>query len=198
MSGNSRTFLAMQLALALAGPSGLPAQEVGPREARPGDRIRVTFADTSRRPIVGVLESSGPGIWVVASPRVIHRLAAAEVEAVDVSIQRRSRVGRGLALGLLFGAVGGLGLGVVSSLDVEPCEGWGCPFYCDAACQVWSGLLGGAAVGTVVGLIAGAASRRDVWATARRPEGSAALLHVTPVARPGAESTLLLGARIAW
>lgn len=198
MSFRCTAIVGLHLLLATLPPTGLLAQGAVFHESRLGDRVRITFPDTLRRPVVGVLRESSSDSLIVVSPRVIHRIPADEVGTLEVSIQRKSQSGKGLATGFLLGTAGGLGLGLVTGAGVEPCEGWGCLFYCDAACHTWGGILLGAVVGTTVGLIAGAGTKKDVWAPASKPSPGTPIARIIPVVRSGAESTLLVGARIRW
>lgn len=197
MSFRCPAIFGLHLLLVTLPPIGLSAQGLALHESRLGDRVRITFPDTLRRPVVGVLKELSADSMIVVSSRISHRIPADEVGTLEVSIQRKSQVGKGLATGFLLGTGGGLVLGAVAGASVEPCQGW-CLFYCDAACLTVGGMLLGAVVGTSIGLIAGASSKRDVWAPASKPNPGAPIARWTPVLRPGAESTFLVGARIRW
>lgn len=198
MSYRCTAILGLHLLLATLPTMGLAAQGLALHESRVGDRVRITFPGTLRRPVVGVLKELSADSLIVVSPRVTHRIPVNEVGTLEVSIQRKSQVGKGLATGFLLGTGGGLVLGAVTGAGVEPCQGWGCLFYCDAACHLVGGVALGAIVGTTVGLMSGASTKRDVWAPASKPNPGAPIARWTPVVRSGAESTLLIGARLRW
>lgn len=141
---------------------GAAAQAASPS---PGDRVRVNACESggggSCRHIVGAFVSWTPDQIVVRDS--LGRdlgIAAGPRSELEVSRGRRSLVGRGL----LFGFLGGAGLGGILALtcaedageDAGMCLGW---------------LPMGAGAGTVVGALIGAMSTSERWASVRPPEG---------------------------
>jgi hypothetical protein len=131
----------------------------------PGDRVRVKVceraAGASCRYLVGsfvswtpdrisVRDSLGRDLQITAGPR----------SAVQVSRGRHPHFGKGM----LFGLLGGAGLGGILTFACAQDAGE------DAGmCVAWLPL--GAGAGAVVGGFAGALSSSERWTSARRPEG---------------------------
>ena len=153
----------MLISLGLAAPAAeAVAQAASPA---PGDRVRVNVCDrgggSSCWRIVGSFVSWTPDRIVLRDSLGVERgITAGPRSVLEVSRGKRSLLGRGL----LFGFLGGAGLGAVATL--------GCRHEASddiGLCYAWWPLLAGA--GTVVGGLVGAMSTTERWISADQPQG---------------------------
>lgn len=143
------------------------SREVMGQEAAPapGDRVRVEVCErttgASCRFIVGSFVSWTPDRIVLRdSMGAEHGIAAGQRSKLEVSRGKYSPFGRGL----LYGFLGGTGLGGVMALACTKDAGE------DAGmCAGWLPLAAG--VGTAVGGLVGAVSTSERWTSVRRPQG---------------------------
>ncbi len=146
-----------------------------PPPIKVGDRVRVTAPDLRRREgtvqllttdsLVLVVRGAWPVQWLTTDGLVVrNRLAIplASVTRLEVSRGRKSRVGRGAGIGLLGGGL----LGLTISSGVLPrnggCRGAGFVEPPREVC-VALGTVGGAVVGTLLGVVVGAMASTDKW-----------------------------------
>ncbi len=143
-----RITLAVAL-LALA-HSALAAQE-------PGGRIRL--ATSAGNPQVGRLVAlTADSVRIADSAGAEQGFARNDLRRLELSMGRKSSVGRGVGRGALIGTALGLMLGVLASSEdgsiANPCNG--------AAC-VAVGAAGGAMWGVAIGAAVGALSKHEAW-----------------------------------
>lgn len=165
-----RTLPAMRAALtALLCAAAVIAQDPSPAvaQAEPsvgvGSRVRITSPSLRLKAATGSVREATDGTLLVQldNPRHVIRIERDAITALDVSIQSHRRVLKGLGMGALAGAGGGALLGLLSGDDP--------PGTFLAWTAEEKALIGGAffgATGAVVGLIAGALTRSDVWTPA--------------------------------
>jgi hypothetical protein len=162
------------LILALAvGVPGAEAQSTAPVVS--GSRVRITSPAMGLRQAVGTVQEVTEDTLVVLfhSPRRSRRIDAADIEAMDISVQRERRAARGMGTGALVGGGAGAVLGLMSGDDPQDC--WLMCFSAEEKAAMFG--IGLGLTGAVTGLIAGLLVRHDVWspaeAGARPPVGLA-------------------------
>jgi len=167
-----RSLLAIVVVL-LGVPWDLAAQVIV--SLPPGSRVRVSMVDghpdpTSQRQVGTLVSLSEASVVIQNGSGTQETYAIASVETLEVSMERRSRMGRGAL-------IGGLGLGAVgavsSYIEESRCEpqllfgvpsgGCGSP----AGFAVLGFVVSGA-VGAGVGALIGSAIRTDRWQTVPR------------------------------
>ncbi len=134
------------------------AQE--PPPVKVGDRVRVTAPYVrSREGTVQLLTTDslvmrpGYGAWPVAIP-------LASVTRLEVSRGQKSRMGRGAGIGLLGGGL--LGYLISSGILARGCTGESFLIRSPEAC-IRVSTVGGAVVGTLLGLMIGRVITTDRW-----------------------------------
>ncbi len=128
------------------------AQE--PPPVKVGDRVRVTAPDVRRREgTVQLLTTDSLVMRPVYGARLVA-IPLASVTRLEVSRGQKSRVGRGAGIGLLGGGL----LGYVISLG--GCESG---FILTREECIGVSTVGGAVVGTLLGLGVGAVTKTDRW-----------------------------------
>ena len=121
-------------------------------------RIRLIPSDASWRPMTGTLVSVGSDTiqFVRDGTQDTSRVLIANLDRVERSTSRRSRLGRGALVGALIGGAAGGGAGYALSAPggSEP-----------APYLVPIGIGAGALIGGTIGALRGAASSPDRWET---------------------------------
>ncbi len=169
-------------------PASATAQ--APPPVKVGDRVRVTAPDVGRRegtvqllttdslvirPEYGawpvqllttdsLVMQPEYGEWTVYLRRQPNPLAIplASVTRLEVSRGRKSRVGRGAGIGLLGGGLLGLTISSVVLARNNGCTGQGFVEPTRGGCIALA-TVGGAVVGTLLGLVVGAMASTDKW-----------------------------------
>jgi len=128
---------------------------------RPGDRVRVTAPGSSLAQAVGVVRDTANAALRIQLDRTyaVHTLPWSSITELDLSVERSSRFGTGLAVGLLGGASVGLIYGATSGQDLYTRE------QATGILAVTFGLIGGLLGGAI-----GSQQRTDEWA--RLPLGT--------------------------
>lgn len=128
-----------------------------------GSRVRVTAPSLGLTEAVGTVQQSTTDAVQVQFefPRRLVTVDRSDITAMDVSVGTRRSIGKGIGIGVLVGAGSGVLIGLASGDDEE-----GFIRFSAEEKSLVAG-LGLGLVGGVVGLIAGAANRHDVWAPAR-------------------------------
>lgn len=168
---NAPRIACLVAALFIAAPVGLRAQQEPP--VAPGDRVRVTAPSLGVEGLVCILQSARPdGIAVDRGPRW---LPLDSVTKLEVS---RRKSGRILKTALISSAVGaGLGFAIntVACSDEYACE--------DAKSELYlRSVVGGAAVGFLVGAVIGELSTPQRWEAVPLDR---IRIGLTPHSRPG-------------
>ncbi len=153
------------------------AQE--PPPVKVGDRVRVTAPDVRRREgTVRLLTTDSLvlrpeyGAWPVHSARGMPNISArgmpnrlaiplASVTRLEVSRGQTSRMGPGAGIGLLGGGL--LGYLISSGTLGSGCTEGGRGFQLTREACIGVSTVGGAVVGTLLGLVVGAVSKTDRW-----------------------------------
>ncbi len=130
------------------------AQE--PPPVKVGDRVRVTAPDLGIRKQAGRFEALRADTLVVAVADSTMTFPVASVTRLEVSRGQKSRAGQGAGIGLLGGGLLGF---LISSRNCT--EGAGVLDTREACIQVST--VGGAVVGTFLGLAFGAVIMTDRW-----------------------------------
>ena len=158
----------------ISAQESLPSVRVGERMVAPSveqdSRVRITAPSLGLSEAVGTVQEATDDALVVQFefPRRVGTVDRSDITNMEVSIQRERRVLKGLGVGLLVGAGGGVVLGLASGDD----QAGFISFTAEEKAMMGAVALG--LVGGVVGLIAGAAVRHDIWSPAVRPD-----VHVT-------------------
>lgn len=140
---------------------------------QPGDRIRLVRAD-SPGVTEGTLVSLTREDLVYRSEEGSQaRVGRASLEKLEVA-RRRSNAGSGLVLGSLVGFV--VGVALESTAEEKPCTSFCVEIFDDSTASTMAG-LGGAMLGGVGGLLAGALIKTHRWEPVIGPR---------PDRRPGA------------
>ncbi|HEU4800844.1 MAG TPA: hypothetical protein VFS94_09435, partial [Gemmatimonadales bacterium] len=134
---------------------GLSAQSNGPAEVTP-QRVRLVPVHASWKPMTGTLVSTDTDTiqFVRDGNADTVRVLAADLERIERSTGRRSKLSRGILLGALIGGAAGGGAGYALNQS-EPSEPT--PFLVPA------GIGAGALLGGIVGGIWGASSHDEQW-----------------------------------
>jgi hypothetical protein len=136
-----------------------PSASDSPRRELINRDVRVRAPSLGKLRIRGRVDRATPDTLVVravtrSGKDTLWTIPASAIARLEVSYGRRSNALRGLGYGLLGGAVIGAGLGAISCRnDDELGPGF---------CAIVGGIVYGVG-GAVVGLIAGALTRRDRW-----------------------------------
>lgn len=138
---------------------------------RPGDRIRVSVPEAYRRPVVGTMAGTLPGMLTVARTREgaadTVNLPLALIQTVDVSrghLPRGQGIRRGMLRGLAAGVVVGALLGGIQALGVDEFEGARTNEFGESARRAAQFGAIGVVVGGVVGM-----REREHWERAVLP-----------------------------
>ncbi len=138
----------------------ITAQE--PPPVKVGDRVRVTAPALGIRKQAGRFEALRADTLVVAVADSTMTFPVASVTRLEVSRGQKSRMGLGAGIGLLGGGL--LGYLISSGLGSHGgcTEGGG---FLEPTREQCIGLstVGGAVVGTLLGLVAGALTKTDRW-----------------------------------
>ena len=132
-----------------------------PTALQPGARVRVSTQRTSRAS--GRVVAAGGDSLVLIRDRTSDtlRLAASELQSLELSVGQHRRRWRGAGIGFLVGATLGAALGAVTYQKQTDCAG---EMFCDLGrgfdTAAGAVLLGG--LGTVTGAIVGAGNA-DEW-----------------------------------
>ncbi|HEY9384491.1 MAG TPA: hypothetical protein VIP80_13355 [Gemmatimonadales bacterium] len=172
--------------------------------ARVGARVRLTLQGANQRSVVGWLAEVGPDSLILAGEKTQDRriLLRSLVSQVEVSLGRQSRVGRGLVLGAVGGALfsGAILLTIVATTPScgEAADSQWC--HKASAGQVLGAISLGAASGASLGYDL-TKHPRDIWAPARWPDGAPTHPAAGPqpmlgVGMVGGHHALLLGIRL--
>ncbi len=135
-------------------PASATSQE--PPPVKVGDRVRVTAPDLGIRKQAGRFEALRADTMVVAVADSTMTFPVAFVTRLEVSRGQKSRAGQGAGIGLLGGGLLGF---LISSRNCT--EGTGFLDTREACIQVST--VGGAIVGTFLGLAVGAVIMTDHW-----------------------------------
>lgn len=160
---------AVVIVSAVAHASAALAQAPAPVDV--GSRVRVTAPSLDLMEAVGTVQQvSADGVLVqFEAPRRLVTLDRSTVTSMEVSVGQRRAIGKGIGVGLLVGAGSGALIGLASGDDDPGLIAFSAEEKA-LALGLGLGLIGG-----VVGLIAGAAHRSDVWAPARTQEAGIAI-----------------------
>jgi len=125
--------------------------------------VRVQAPSLGKLRYRGIVERATPDTLIVrgvtrSGTDTTWAIPASAIARLEVRDGTRSNALKGLGLGLLGGAVIGAGAGALSCRDNS--DEWGPGF-----CAIVGGVVYGGA-GAIVGLIAGALTRRDRWVDA--------------------------------
>lgn len=147
ISRSDRIRVCIMVAVAgLSLAARLLAQQAEPALAR-GAYVRLTDGAQGRR-IQGIFVQDMQDSLYIAVPGAVHRDTVAVSRAAVTALQVRRRAGTHMALGAGIGMLAGALLGGAAVMSDGSC--WGCPS--DGA-MLASGVIGGAFVGTVIGVL---------------------------------------------
>lgn len=183
---------ALPAALAIATTLALLPAALEGQALEPGARVRLTQANGARfQGILEAIEADSARITAAEGKRVA--LPLADVHRVEVSLGQRRQFWKHLAVTVAsMAAVGG----AIGGATYEPCDEdvlFGCLLSPGdrGEAVVWGAMLGGAA-GVPVGIVVGAAVRREQWARVSHPAGRPRQVSIRPIIgeRIGASATL--------
>ncbi|MDH3208684.1 MAG: hypothetical protein OEO79_18945, partial [Gemmatimonadota bacterium] len=108
----------ISLVILFASPITGAGQDVPMLEV--GQRVRMTAAAHDLTRAVATIQALTNGVIVVEplGAETVLRIPRSDVTALDVSVARRSRSGTGAAIGMVTGAV--VGLGIALGLEDDP------------------------------------------------------------------------------
>ena len=152
-------------------------------------RVRITALSLGLTEAVGTVRELTPEGLVVQfeNPRLLGTVERDQISAIDVSIRSERHVLRGMGRGFLIGAASGLVLGLASGDD----QGGFIAFTAEEKAAMLGAGLGLA--GTVIGLVAGLATKHDVWSPgASIAPVDVALIPLVGPAGPGLQMGLSL------
>jgi hypothetical protein len=152
----TRSMLALAIALLVLPSLGQAQQDT--TGLAPGRRIRVHQPD--KHTVVGnfvAIDSASLGLET--TPGDTLQIARARITGVDLSVGTKSKTGQGALSGLMYGALGGVALGLLASAGQDPNE----LFYVSPGAAAAGGALMFGAIGAGVGALIGSGKRTDRW-----------------------------------
>jgi hypothetical protein len=158
----SRMLAGALLAVTLlaTGPSNTRAQVTS--SVGRGSRVRISSSALGLTHAVGTVQGATGEALVIQFqfPRHQATVQRDAIEKMEVSIRRETRILKGLGVGTLVGAGTGAILGLAGGDD-----GW---WTAEEVALMGAIALG--MTGAVVGVVAGAVIKRDVWASTAQPK----------------------------